>query len=542
MARDDKTLGNGTSGTILVVEDELAQRETLCAFLGEEYTMLEAGNGTEALAHARENAVDLVFLDLRLGREDGLDILKRLREESPGLPVIMLTAHGTPEHAFTAYRHGAVHFMSKPYKLDELKERVRYEFEAAALRREKEQLEGVRAEFAGQPLLGQSGELKRVLEQIAKIAKLSTSTVLIKGETGVGKELVAQQLHVQSPRGQGPFVELNCSAVPENLLESELFGFERGAFTDAKRQKKGVFEMAQGGTLFLDEIGEMSLALQSKLLKVLESKTFRRLGGTVDITVDTRVVAATNRDLRREVDNGRFREDLYFRLQVIPIDVPALRARRADIPLLLRHFVERFAREIGRPSARLHPEAERLLVEYAWPGNVRELRNVIERIVLLESDDEIRPEHLPLEIVRPSGAGLGTSGVPGSAFGAPAGAGAGAMSGGAIAGGMGGGASAGGYGAGAGASTGVGVGAVGTAGGAGAAGSGGTASGIWFAPGLVVPLAAVEMRAIQHALACEKGNKTRAAQALGISRQTLRTKLKEYALEEGADEDEGAGP
>ncbi len=526
MARDDKTLGSGT-GTILVVEDEQAQRETLCAFLGEEYTMLEAGTGAEALTHARENAVDLVFLDLRLGREDGLDILKRLREESPGLPVIMLTAHGTPEHAFTAYRHGAVHFMSKPYKLDELKERVRYEFEAASLRREREQLEGVRAEFAGQPLLGQSAELKRVLEQITKIAKLSTSTVLIKGETGAGKELVAQQLHVQSPRGQGPFVELNCSAVPENLLESELFGFERGAFTDAKRQKKGVFEMAQGGTLFLDEIGEMSMALQAKLLKVLESKTFRRLGGTVDITVDTRVVAATNRDLRREVESGRFREDLYFRLQVIPIEVPPLRARKGDIPLLLRHFIERFAREIGRPSARLHPEAERLLVDYAWPGNVRELRNVLERIVLLDSDDEIRPEHLPAEIVRPAGAGFGATGAPGSAFASGAGAG---LDAGGIAG-MGGG---GGPGA-------VGGGATGGGAGAGTGGTTGAASGIWFAPGLVVPLAAVEMRAIQHALACEKGNKTRAAQALGISRQTLRTKLKEYALEEGGDDDEGTG-
>jgi two-component system response regulator AtoC len=484
MAREERTLGSAL-GTILVVEDEQAQRETLCAFLGEEYAMLEAGNGAEALAHVRDHAIDLVFLDLRLGREDGLEILKLLRAEAPGLPVIMLTAHGTPEHAFTAYRHGAVHFMSKPYKLDELKERVRYEFEAAALRREKENLEGVRAEFAGQPLLGQSPELKRVLEQITKIARLSTSTVLIRGETGAGKELVAQQIHVQSPRGMGPFVELNCSAVPENLLESELFGFERGAFTDAKRTKKGVFEMAASGTLFLDEIGEMSLGLQAKLLKVLESKTFRRLGGTVDITVDTRVVAATNRDLKREVENGRFREDLYFRLQVIPIEVPPLRARASDVPLLLRHFVDRFSREVGRPPARIHPEAERLLVAYAWPGNVRELRNVLERIVLLESDEEIRSEHLPVEIARPMAAG-GWSAGPG-------------------------------------------------AGGAVAASAG--ADPMWFAPGVIVPLAEVEMRAIQHALGCEKGNKTRAAQALGISRQTLRTKLKEHALlDEGAEE------
>jgi two-component system response regulator AtoC len=495
MAREGKTVGSG-SGTILVVEDEPAQREALCAFLGEEYTMLEAANGPEALAHVREQAVDLVFLDLRLGREDGLDILRKLRDEAPGLPVIMLTAHGTPEHAFTAYRHGAVHFMSKPYKLDELKERVRYEFEAAELRREKASLEGVRAVLAGQPLLGESAELKRVLAQITKIARLSTSTVLIRGETGVGKELVAQQVHLQSPRGQGPFVELNCSAVPENLLESELFGFERGAFTDAKRTKKGVFEMASAGTLFLDEIGEMSLALQAKLLKVLESKTFRRLGGTVDITVDARVVAATNRDLKKEVADGRFREDLYFRLQVIPIEVPPLRARKTDISGLIGHFVERFSREVGRTQTRVHPEAMRLFEEYAWPGNVRELRNVIERIVLLESDEEIRPEHLPSEIVRPPG--MGTP----SAHGAGASGGASGNAGG---------------------------------GGGGAASGASDAGGVWFAPGKIMPLADVEMLAIQHALACERGNKTRAAQLLGISRQTLRTKLKEHGVEEALD-------
>jgi two-component system response regulator AtoC len=358
---------------------------------------------------------------------------------------------------------------------------VRYEFEAAELRREKASLEGVRAVLAGQPLLGDSAELAKVLAQITKIAKLSTSTVLIRGETGAGKELVAQQVHLQSPRGQGPFVELNCSAVPENLLESELFGFERGAFTDAKRTKKGVFEMASSGTLFLDEIGEMSLALQAKLLKVLESKTFRRLGGTVDITVDARVVAATNRDLKKEVVDGRFREDLYFRLQVIPIEVPPLRARKADIPLLLRHFVERFSREIGRAPARIHPEAERLFVEYAWPGNVRELRNVIERVVLLESDDEILPAHLPSEIVRPPQ----VAGSPAATTGAGSGAAAHAPS--------------------------------------------PAAAEVWFAPGRILPLAEVEMLAIQHALACERGNKTRAAQLLGISRRTLERRCAEWA-------------
>jgi len=340
-------------------------------------------------------------------------------------------------------------------------------------------------------LVGDSVPALRLHAEIGLVAA-KPLPVLVLGETGVGKELVAQQVHLQSPRGQGPFVELNCSAVPENLLESELFGFERGAFTDAKRTKKGVFEMASSGTLFLDEIGEMSLALQAKLLKVLESKTFRRLGGTVDITVDARVVAATNRDLKKEVGDGRFREDLYFRLQVIPIEVPPLRARKSDIAGLVAHFVERFSREVGRTTGRVHPEAMRLFEDYAWPGNVRELRNVIERIVLLESDDEIRPEHLPAEIVRPPGMGS-----------TPATAGA----------------------AGGGAATGA------TA----SAGGGNEAGGVWFAPGKILPLADVEMRAIQHALACERGNKTRAAQLLGISRQTLRTKLKEHGVEEGGD-------
>jgi DNA-binding NtrC family response regulator len=348
MAREDKTLGSGT-GTILVVEDEQAQRETLCAFLGEDYTMLEAANGTAALNPVREHAIDLAFLDLRLGREDGLDILRKLREEAPGLPVIMLTAHGTPEHAFTAYRHGAVHFMSKPYKLDELKERVRYEFEAAELRREKAQLEGVRAEFAGQPLLGESAELKRVLGQITKIAQLSRSTVMIRGETGAGKELVAQQIHLQSPRGQGPFVELNCSAVPENLLESELFGFEKGAFTDAKRTKKGVFEMANQGTLFLDEIGRCR-SRSGQAAQGARVETFRRLGGTVDITVDTRR-RGDQPGPQEEVETSASARTS-IRLQVIPIEVPPLRAARAT-SAALRHFLERFAR--GRQRRAGHP-------------------------------------------------------------------------------------------------------------------------------------------------------------------------------------------
>jgi len=274
-------------------------------------------------------------------------------------------------------------------------------------------------------------------------------------------------------RAEGPFVELNCSAIPEQLLESELYGHEKGAFTDAKRFKKGLFELSDGGTLFLDEIGEMTGGLQAKLLHVLETRTFRRVGGSADITVDVRVIAATHRDLARAVAEGRFREDLYFRLNVVPIEVPPLRERAGDIELLGQHFIDHFCRDLGRPPVRLHPEALRTMVAYAWPGNVRELKNVIERVVLLEAEDEIRPEHLPAELTR---------GPAGPAAVAPASR--------------------------------------------------------PFPPGVVRPLVEIERLAIEHALGVCEGNKTRAAQLLGISRQTLRTKLKEFAL--GDDTEDGA--
>jgi DNA-binding NtrC family response regulator len=267
-------------------------------------------------------------------------------------------------------------------------------------------------------------------------------------------------------------VELNCSAIPEQLLESELYGHERGAFTDAKRFKKGLFELADHGTLFLDEIGEMAPQLQAKLLRVLETRTFRRVGGAVDVTVDVRVVAATHRDLAKLVAEGRFREDLYFRLNVVPVLVPPLRDRVADIPPLAESFVARFCRELGRPTARLHPAALERLQAYRWPGNVRELRNVIERVLLLEADDEIRPEHLPAEMGGASGRGPGAIGSTG----------------------------------------------------------GSTAAADPFPAGAVRPLAELEKMAIEHALRVCEGNKTRAASMLGIARQTLRTKLKEYAI------------
>jgi two-component system response regulator AtoC len=382
----------------------------------------------------------------------------------------MLTGHGTVEHAVRAIKMGAYDFMLKPPDLDHLGVVLERAIEHGRLRREVDHLRATAP--SAQPILGSSEALQRALGRLERAARGGTATVLLLGETGSGKELTARFLHQKSPRAAGPFIELNCSAIPEQLLESELYGHERGAFTDAKRFKKGLFELADGGTLFLDEIGEMAPQLQAKLLRVLETRTFRRVGGHADITVDVRVVAATHRNLSQMVAEGRFREDLYFRLNVVPVEIPALRDRVADISILAEHFVQRFCRELGRPAARLTPETLALLRGYAWPGNVRELRNVIERVVLLEAEDEILPEHLPSEITR----------------GAPATARA--------------------------------------------------AANDPFPAGVVRPIADIEKLAIVHALGVCDGNKTRAATQLGISRQTLRTKLKEYAL--GDDGEEGA--
>jgi len=427
------------------------------------------GGGREALELAHEQPLGAILLDLKLGAEDGLEVLRRLRQDDPTVPVIMLTGHGSIKHAVEATRLGAFDFMVKPPDLDHLGVVLSRAIEHGRLRRE---VDDHRREKL-QPLIGDSAGLKRALQRLEKAGRSSTATVLIRGETGSGKGLLARYLHAHSARAEGPFVELNCSAIPEQLLESELYGHEKGAFTDAKRFKKGLFELSDGGTLFLDEIGEMTGGLQAKLLHVLETRTFRRVGGSADITVDVRVIAATHRDLARAVAEGRFREDLYFRLNVVPIEVPPLRERAGDIELLGQHFIDHFCRDLGRPPVRLHPEALRTMVAYAWPGNVRELKNVIERVVLLEAEDEIRPEHLPAELTR---------GPAGPAAVAPASR--------------------------------------------------------PFPPGVVRPLVEIERLAIEHALGVCEGNKTRAAQLLGISRQTLRTKLKEFAL--GDDTEDGA--
>ena len=475
MARGESPTRADTAHTLLIVDDERSLRFSLSEWARDSgYQPLEAAGGREAVELAHEQPLGAILLDLKLGAEDGLEVLRRLRQDDPTVPVIMLTGHGSIKHAVEATRLGAFDFMVKPPDLDHLGVVLARAIEHGRLRRE---VDDHRREKL-QPLIGDSAGLKRALQRLEKAGRSSTATVLIRGETGSGKGLLARYLHAHSARAEGPFVELNCSAIPEQLLESELYGHEKGAFTDAKRFKKGLFELSDGGTLFLDEIGEMTGGLQAKLLHVLETRTFRRVGGSSDITVDVRVIAATHRDLARAVAEGRFREDLYFRLNVVPIEVPPLRERAGDIELLGQHFIDHFCRDLGRPPVRLHPEALRTMVAYAWPGNVRELKNVIERVLLLEADDEIRPEHLPAEM-----SGGGVRG-PGSHAGFATGA------------------------------------AVDP-----------------FPAGAVRPLAELEKMAIEHALGVCEGNKTRAAQLLGISRQTLRTKLKEFAL--GDDTDDG---
>src|SRR5436190_9178894 len=397
MAKGDSSTRASSKGTLLVVDDERTLRFSIGEWARDEgYAPLEAASGREALELARERGIDAVVLDLKLADEDGLRVLRELREGDPSLPVVMLTGHGTVEQAVRAIQLGAYDFMLKPPDLAHLGLVLERALEHARLRQEVTRL---RQSGAGRvDIVGGSDGLKQAMSRLERAAKASASTVLIHGETGSGKELMARYLHEKSARAAGPFVELNCSAIPEQLLESELYGHERGAFTDAKRFRKGLFELADRGTLFLDEIGEMAPQLQAKLLRVLETRTFRRVGGAVDITVDVRVVAATHRDLQKLVGEGRFREDLYFRLNVVPVVVPPLRERVADIAPLAEHYVARFCRELGRPTARLHPAALERLQSYRWPGNVRELRNVIERVLLLEADDEIRSEHLPPEL------------------------------------------------------------------------------------------------------------------------------------------------
>lgn len=380
---------------VLVVDDELGVRESLRLVLCEGFEVLQAEGGEAALAMVAGERPDVVLLDILMPGLDGLAVLERLRGSRPELPVVMLTATRTLKTAVTAMKLGAFDYVQKPFDLDELRAVVWNASRTSALQREVDELRAeVGRRYQLGNIVGRSAAMQPIFRTVAMVAPQRT-TVLVTGESGTGKELIARALHHQSPRSGRPMTAINCAAIPENLLESELFGHERGAFTGADARKVGHFELAHGSTIFLDEIGEMHPALQAKMLRVLETGELMRVGGTKPVSVDVRIVAATNRDLEQAVAEGAFRGDLFYRLAVVSLALPPLRERREDIPLLLRHFGREKAAELGVAERSFPPEAVAVLERYRWPGNVRELENLVERLFILGTGGPVRPEELP---------------------------------------------------------------------------------------------------------------------------------------------------
>jgi DNA-binding NtrC family response regulator len=453
--------------TILIIDDEKTIRWSLAeALVASGYETVDADTASTGIARFREACPDLVLLDMKLPDGSGLDVLRAVRAEDATVPVVIMTAYAEVETAVEAMKLGAYDFIPKPYSVEKLRVSIANAMETERL---KTEIAYLRAGSAGgtvfKHFIGRSAAMQEIFEKIRKIGQSKATTILITGESGSGKELVARAIHACSHDEPRPFMEINCASVPENLLESELFGYEKGAFTDAKSRKAGLVELAEGGTLFLDEIGEMGITLQSRLLRVLENKTFRRVGGVKDLTVNTRIVSATNRDLTQAIKDKQFREDLYYRLKVIPLQIPPLRERRDDIAHLVAHFIERFNRELGKQVSMPGADVMELLVRYDWPGNVRELKNVIERAMLLDAQDALLVGHLPSEIR--GGAPVDTP--------APRASSASVTS-----------------------------------------------------PFFPMTLRDVERIQIERTLEQTNGNKSRAAAILGISRQTLREKLKTF--------------
>ena len=451
---------------ILVVDDEKLIRWSVGERLQRDgYEVLSAESGEEALELVAANAPDLMLLDVRLPGIDGLATLQRALALHPDVSVLMMSAHSTVDIAVEAMKHGAVDFLVKPFPFQSLDAAVERALAAARTRRQIAALTSERkgaTESLG-TLVGRSAAMENVRGMVSRLSASDATTVLIEGESGSGKEVVARAIHFGSARADRPFLQVNCAALPEHLLESELFGHERGAFTDAHSQKRGLFETADGGTVMLDEIGDLHPGGQAKLLRLLENKTFRRVGGVTELRADVRVLAATNVNLEERVAEGRFRADLFFRLNVVRIRVPALREHAEDIPLLTAHFVARFNQEMRRQVRGVAPAAMDRLQDYRWPGNIRELRNVVERAFILHHNaDEVRPEHLPPEL-----RGESTRRAEKPATAVPA-------------------------------------------------------------EGLV--LEDVEKRLIQQALERSSGNQSRAARLLGISRDTLRYRLKKHGM------------
>lgn len=382
---------------ILIVDDEPLQRwavkKQLTAW---GYDIVEAADGRSAVEAYSAQMPDLALLDFKLPDQTGIDVLRQIKAVDPGAVAIMVTAHGALEDAVAAFRIGLFDFLSKPLDFDALRVAIRYGIEARHLRTEVHRWRESDRRTAGDAIVGHSQAIVEAAALMRKVAVSGATNVLVTGESGTGKDLFAKAIHYASPRSAGPFIAVNCAAIPETLLESEFFGHEKGAFTDARVLKKGVFELADGGTLYLDEISELKLTLQAKLLRVVETLTFRRVGGTRDVSVDLRLIAATNRDLEQAVQAGHFREDLFYRLHVIELKLPPLRHHREDIPALVDHFVREFNVKLRKAVAGVTPEAVRLLSEYSWPGNVRELKNAIERAMILEEGDRLTPTYLPI--------------------------------------------------------------------------------------------------------------------------------------------------
>jgi two-component system response regulator AtoC len=408
-----RTLLKSSKDKILVVDDDQSIRFALVTALrGWGYDPVEAGTVAEGVGTFESEEPSAVLLDIDLPDGSGLDALREIKSRRADAVVIMITGNVVVQNTISALRGGAYDFIAKPPHLEELRVTIRNGLEAHRLRGEIKQVRRERArQFSFEQIVGESPPIRRMLDLARKVAESEASSVLLQGESGTGKDLVAKAIHYSSRRAESPFVAINCAAIPATLIESELFGYEKGAFTDAKAKKEGLFEQAEGGTLFLDEIGELELGLQAKLLRVLEEGAFRRVGGLKDIPLDVRVVAASNRDLKSEGEAGRFRTDLYYRLSVIQIDIPPLRERGDDILLLSEYYIATLGERLRlrKKITGLSPEVAETFRHYAWPGNVRELRNVVERAIILEDEDLITTEYLPRDLVAQTGrAGVGS--------------------------------------------------------------------------------------------------------------------------------------
>ncbi len=392
--------------SILIVDDEKLIRWSMKQKLESwNYQVSEAEDLQGALRKFQQETPDLMTLDIKLPDGSGIDFLKQAKQIQPSVPVVMITAFGVVDVAVEALKLGAYDFIEKPINFEKLENSIQNALETHRLKAQVAQVShSNKSRFSLENIVGSSKAIRDVLELVQRLSQAGGTTLLVQGESGTGKDLVSRALHYQSARRDHPFFALNCAAIPETLIETELFGYEKGAFTDAKNLKKGVFEMADGGTVFLDEISEMNLNLQSKFLRVLEDQTFRRVGGVKDISVNVQVVASTNRDLEVAVKEGKFREDLFYRLSVVPIQISPLREHKEDIPLLVEHFIQRYNMQFRKRVSEVSPDGMKLMMNYSWPGNIRELKNAIERAMILADKDRIDVAHLPIRIADPHSA------------------------------------------------------------------------------------------------------------------------------------------